>query len=174
MAQVRKKKRVSSAIVPVQHAPEAEGARPPRRARWAGELAPIFEDFERSFRWPRLWGPARWLTEPAIRMPAVDVYEKDNEVVVKAEIPGMSKEDIQVNLANSTLTISGEKKTEEEIKDQDYYRCERSFGSFTRSIELPAPVKTEGTTATFKDGLLEIHLPRAEAAKRKLIKVEER
>ncbi len=105
-------------------------------------------------------------------MPAVDVYEKDNEVVVKAEIPGMSKDDIEVSLANSTLTISGEKKKEEEIKDQDYYRCERSFGSFSRSIELPAPVKTEDAKASFVNGVLEIHLPKTAETKRKLITVE--
>jgi HSP20 family protein len=107
-----------------------------------------------------------------LRTPAVDVFEKENEVIVKAEIPGLSKDDVEVNLTNSTLTISGEKKKEEEVKDRNYYRCERSFGSFSRTIELPAEVKTEEAKASFKDGLLEIHLPKTEAAKRKLVKVD--
>jgi HSP20 family protein len=141
---------------------------------WAREVGRIFDDFERRLRWPPRWGPEWWWPagEMSFRAPVVDVFEKENEVIIKAEIPGLSKDDVEVNLTNSTLTISGEKKKEEEVKDRDYYRCERSFGSFSRTIELPAEVKTEEAKASFKDGLLEIHLPKTEAAKRKLIKVK--
>ncbi len=173
MARTRGKKPGSSEIVPVQRGREPAPAPPSRPGRaWVGELDRMFEDFDRRFRWPRPWVPQSWWAEPGVRMPALDVYEKDNEIVVKAEIPGMSKDDIEVSLANSTLTISGEKKKEEEIKDQDYYRCERSFGSFSRSIELPAPVKTEDAKASFVNGVLEIHLPKTAETKRKLITVE--
>lgn len=173
MARTRGRKPGSSEIVPVRRGHEPALAQPswPGRA-WVRELDRMFEDFDRRFRWPRLSAPQSWWTEPGVRMPALDVYEKDNEIVVMAEIPGMSKDDVQVSLANSTLTISGEKKKEEEIKDEDYYRCERSFGSFSRSIELPAPVKIEEVKASFTDGVLEIHLPKTAETKRKLIKVE--
>lgn len=140
---------------------------------WEREIDRFFEDFQHLFRWPRLWGRRRWPSaEMEIGMPAVDVYEKDDEVVVKAEIPGMSKDDIEVNLTDTTLTIKGEKRKEEEVKQEDYYSCERSFGSFSRTIDLPATVKSEQAKATFKDGILEVRLPKTEEAKRKTIKVE--
>ena len=140
---------------------------------WEREMERLFDDFRGIFRWPRLWGPDRWPSaEIDLQVPAVDVYEKDDEVVVKAEIPGLSKEDIEVTLTDSMLTVKGEKKKEEEVKRQDYYRCERSFGAFSRTVEIPAAVKSEQATATFKDGVLEVRLPKTEEAKRKAVKVE--
>jgi HSP20 family protein len=162
-------------VVPVRRTRALAPAEPREPGlNWAREVGRMFDDFERRFRWPTRWGPDWWWPagEMSFRTPAVDVFEKENEVIVKAEIPGLSKDDVEVNLTNSTLTISGEKKKEEEVKDRDYYRCERSFGSFSRTIELPAEVKTDEAKASFKDGLLEIHLPKTDAAQRKLIKVE--
>jgi HSP20 family protein len=100
------------------------------------------------------------------------VYEKGNEVVVKAELPGLSKDDIEVNLTESTLTVKGEKKQEEEVKHQDYYHYERSVGAFSRRIELPTTVKADEATASFKDGVLEVRLPKSEEAKRRVVKVQ--
>ena len=139
---------------------------------WEREIDRVFDDFRRLWPWPRLFGAERWPAELQLRLPAVDVYEEGDEVVVKAEIPGMSKEDIQVNLSDSVLTITGEKKKEEEIKEHDYHRSERSFGSFSRTIQLPSEVKTDQAKATFKDGVLEVRLPKTEAAKQKTIKVK--
>jgi HSP20 family protein len=107
-----------------------------------------------------------------MRMPAVDVYEEKDDVVIKAEIPGLSKEDISVQVTDSTLMIKGEKKREEEIKEQDYYCCERSFGSFTRAVDLPCEVKADQVKASFKNGVLEVHMPKTDEAKKKAITVK--
>ncbi len=123
---------------------------------------------------PSLFGRDRWLpVRPlSIRMPSIDVYEEKDTVVVKAELPGMKKEDIEVNLAGDTLTIKGEKKQEEEVKEDHYYRRERSYGSFLRSVALPCEVKSGEIKASFKDGVLEVRLPKTEEAKKKEIAVK--
>jgi len=140
---------------------------------WERDIDRFFEDARR-FPWPSLWHPERWWPRHTvdIHVPAVDVYDEKEAVVVKAELPGMTKDDIEVNLTGSTLTIKGEKKKEEEIKDHDYYRCERSYGSFTRSFELPTEIKGDAVMASFKDGVLEIRLPKSEEGKKKQVKVE--
>jgi HSP20 family protein len=173
----QKPEKAATSEVPVKRAERAVPVRAPRRlwpvSPWEREIDRLFEDFHQLFRFPRLWGRQRWpFAEMEIGMPAVDVYEKGDDVVVKAEIPGMSKDDIEVNLTDTTLTITGEKRKEEEVKQQDYYSCERSFGSFSRTIDLPAAVNSEQAKATFKDGILEVRLPKTEEAKRKAIKVE--
>lgn len=104
--------------------------------------------------------------------PAVDVYEDENKVVVKAELPGMTDKDIDANILNNTLTIKGEKKKEEEKKEQSYYRLERSYGVFQRSITLPSHVASDKVKASFKNGVLEIELPKKEEAKPKQIRVD--
>lgn len=123
---------------------------------------------------PSLFGRDRWLPiRPlSIRMPSVDVYEEKDTVVVKAELPGMKKEDIEVNLAGDTLTIKGEKKEDKEVKEDNYYRRERSYGSFLRSVALPSEVKSDQIKANFKDGVLEIRLPKTEEAKQKSVAVK--
>jgi len=104
--------------------------------------------------------------------PAVDMYDKEKEIVVKAEVPGMDKKDINISVSDSTLTIKGEMKKEEETKEEDYYYAERSYGSFSRRLELPAKVQESKIKANFKDGILEIHLPKAPESKAKEIKIE--
>jgi len=106
------------------------------------------------------------------RIPALEIVEEKDDIVIKAELPGMKKEDVEVQLADNLLTIKGEKKQEEEKKEKGYYYCERSFGSFERSIEIPREVQTEKGRANFKDGVLEIRLPKTEAAKKKEIKLK--
>ena len=103
--------------------------------------------------------------------PAIDVYESDDKVVIKIELPGMSQKEIEVEFLGDTLTIKGEKKREEDQKDRRYYRAERVYGSFQRSVILPGEVESTKATATFKGGVLEIELPKAEAAKPRQIKV---
>lgn len=106
--------------------------------------------------------------------PVVDMYDNEKEIVVKAEVPGMDKKDIKISVSDSTLTIKGEMKKEEETKEEDYYYAERSYGSFSRRLELPSKVQESKIKANFKNGILEIHLPKAPEAKAKEIKIEEK
>ena len=104
-------------------------------------------------------------------VPAVDVYEDKDKFSVKAELPGMKKEDLDIALQGNTLTISGERKHEEEKKEGENYRSERYFGRFQRSLTLPAPVDARKIQASYKDGILTITLPKSEEAKPKQIPV---
>jgi HSP20 family protein len=149
-----------------------------------GELVSRAEEFEhwldrfmedmwrRPF--PSLFGRDRWLPiRPlSMQMPSLDVYEEKDTVVVKAELPGMKKEDVEVSLTGETLTIKGEKKEDKEVKEDDYYRRERSYGSFLRTVALPCEVKSDEIKASFKDGVLEIRMPKTEEAKKKSITVK--
>jgi HSP20 family protein len=144
----------------------------PRRAssqlsRPEGDMDQMFEDFlgrRLSPFWPERWWPAASMK---ITTPAVDLYEEKDDIVVKAELPGMEKDNIEVNLSDNRLTIKGEKKQEEEVKKEGYYRSERSYGSFVRTLELPRKVQTDKVKAAFKSGILEIRLPKTEEAKKK-------
>jgi HSP20 family protein len=104
--------------------------------------------------------------------PAVDLIEDKDKFIVKAEIPGMNKDDIQVSLHGDTLSISGERKKEVEHKESEDYRSERYFGRFQRSISLPQPVDDKKIEATYRDGILAINLPKTEEAKRKQIEIK--
>lgn len=136
-------------------------------ARWEQQMERRFADLF-SGRIARLWEEKE---EAEIAEPALDLYEDENEIVVKAELPGMAKDDIQISFADNVLTLRGEKKKEEEDKGKDYYRSERVYGAFVRSVVLPAEVNPEKATALFKNGVLEIRLPKSESAKKKEIKV---
>jgi HSP20 family protein len=107
--------------------------------------------------------------------PSVDIYETKKEVVVRAELPGLSAKDVDITLTENTLTIKGEKKVSDEVKGENYYRVESAYGAFQRTIPLPVPVRNEKVKASFKDGVLEIRLPKVEEkAKGIKIKVEEK
>jgi HSP20 family protein len=138
------------------------------------EIDSLFDEFRHRFSWPRLFGRERRFAplEERIPIPSIDVYEKNDEVIVKAELPGMSKNDIEVTLTDSTLTVKGEKRKEEEVKEGDYYRSERSFGSIVRTVDLPSEVKADQAKATFGDGVLEVRLPKTEEAKQKPVKIQ--
>jgi len=103
--------------------------------------------------------------------PALDVYDEKDNFVVKAELPGLKKEDIEINVHNGVLTISGERKSETEKKEGQTFRSERYFGRFQRSVTLPALVNVSEVKASYKDGVLTIDLPKAEEAKPKQIAV---
>ena len=141
-------------------------------SRWETDMDRMMSDF--FHRRMRPWWPeGRLGAEPMeITAPAVDLYEERGDIVVKAELPGMEKNEIEVNLTDHHLTIKGEKKKEEEVKEENYYRSERSYGSFVRSLELPADVRGDKATANFKNGILEVRLPKTEEAKAKEIKVK--
>lgn len=139
---------------------------------WEQEIERMFGDFFgrslRPFLDEHRWTPFSF----GVSAPAVDLYEENNEVVAKAELPGMDKDDIQINISDYQLTIKGEKKKAEKVKEQDYYLCERSCGSFLRNLDLPSGVQVDKARTTFKNGVLEIRLPRTEQAKKKEIKVK--
>jgi HSP20 family protein len=104
--------------------------------------------------------------------PTLDFSENKDSFVVKAEIPGIDSKDISVSLENQMLTIKGEKKHEKEEKDEQYYRVERSYGAFARTVRLPAAVDGSKVTAAFKNGLLTVTLPKAPGAKGNTIPVK--
>ena len=107
-------------------------------------------------------------------VPAVDIFENENkELVLKAELPDIRKEDVSVTVENNTLTLSGERKFDGEVKKEHYHRLERSYGSFTRSFTMPRTVDPAGISADFKDGVLEIKVPKREESKPRQIKIGE-
>jgi HSP20 family protein len=104
--------------------------------------------------------------------PAVDIYENNDFVVVKAELPGVEKNLISVEVKDGILSLRGERKFEKEVKEESYHRIERSYGSFQRSFSLPVSVDQNKVTAQFNDGVLEVKLPKKEKAKPKQIQVD--
>ena len=104
--------------------------------------------------------------------PTVDISETDGEYQIKAEIPDVKKEDVKVMLEDGVLTIQGERKQEKEEKGKKYHRVERSYGSFVRSFSLPELIDEEKVKAEFKDGVLNLHLPKSEKGKPKAIEVK--
>jgi HSP20 family protein len=136
-------------------------------ARWEQQMERRFADLF-SGRITRLWDN----DDSEVAEPALDLYEDGNEVVVKAEMPGMTKDDIKISFADNVLTIRGEKKQEDEDRGKDYYRSERVYGAFMRRVVLPTEVNAEKARALFKNGVLEIRMPKSESAKKKEIKVD--
>lgn len=104
--------------------------------------------------------------------PVVDIYEGDKEITLKAELPGMKKKDVHVEINDGVITLRGERKIEKEDKTENYHRIERGYGSFHRSFTLPGTVERDKVKAHYKDGILKVTLPRTEEAKPKSIKVE--
>jgi HSP20 family protein len=106
-------------------------------------------------------------------IPPVDIYEGPNhEMIIKAELPDIRREDIDIRVEDNTLTISGEKKLDEEVKQEQFHRVERAYGTFTRSFSLPATIDTEKVNADYKNGVLTVKLPMREEAKPKQIQVK--
>ena len=105
-------------------------------------------------------------------IPAVDIYETKESILLNVELPGVTKEDISLEVKDSTLTLRGEKKLEKDVKEENFHRMERAYGSFTRAFTLPSTVQQDKVKAKFRDGILEIVLPKAEEAKPKQIKVD--
>ena len=144
----------------------------PEPHRMEREMERMFDNFF-SPRWNPFEQGRFWSARGKEDVPAVDldVYEERDEIVAKAELPGMDKSEIEVNITEGLLTIKGEKKKKEETKDGHYYYSERSYGSFVRTIELPREVQTDQARANFKNGVLEIRLPKTEQAKKKETKI---
>lgn len=135
------------------------------------QMERMFEDFfQRRFFAPS-WMPRLKLPEFADVSASVDMFEEGEDLVIKADIPGMKKDEISIDFADDVVTISGEKKTEERTERKDYYCVERSFGSFSRKLQLPVEIQIDKTRASFKDGVLEIRMPKSEEAKKKARKI---
>jgi HSP20 family protein len=125
----------------------------------------LFEDTGRGIR--RGEEPA----STTIWSPAVDIYETEGEIVVQAELPGMDRKDISLNLENNVLTIRGDRQFKKETKEDNYHRIERSYGGFSRSFSIPTSVEEDKIRADYKDGVLRIALPKKEQAKPKQIQI---
>jgi HSP20 family protein len=116
--------------------------------------------------------PGNGGTGPARRwMPAMDLAETDEHFVLRADLPGLGQDDVKIELEDGTLTISGERRAERESKDEGFYRVERAFGSFSRSLTLPQGVDPEGVTAQFDRGVLEVRIPKPEQRKPRRIEI---
>jgi HSP20 family protein len=154
---------------------------PVQQAAPTRALSP-FEELDRMFESlvPRGWlRPWRWerpsfsdLLQLEFQGPRVDVIDREDEVLVKAEIPGVTKDDLEVSVDESTVTIKGQTSHEEKEEKGDYYRSEIRRGAFSRTIALPREVDASEAKATFKDGILELSLPKVAKSKRVAVKVE--
>ncbi|RQW77057.1 MAG: Hsp20/alpha crystallin family protein [Geobacter sp.] len=171
MAETQKEKEVSKR----EQSGEMESQERRRLRSPLEEMERWFEEsFSRPFFSPRLLGRFGLPELTSVFTPVspqVDIYEDRNDVVVKAEIPGIKKEDIEINVKENMITISGEKKGEEKVERKDYYRLERSFGSFSRHLHLPTDIQADKAKATFRDGVLEVRIPKSEAAKQQTKKI---
>ena len=125
----------------------------------------LFDDAGRGWRPEEPSATTTW-------SPAVDIFETENEIMVQAELPGVDRKDITLNLENNVLTLKGERRFEKETKQENYHRIERAYGAFSRSFSIPAIVNEEKIRADYKDGILKIALPKKDQIKPKQIKIE--
>ena len=134
------------------------------------EIENMFDRYTRAVGWPR--SGSQEIMTTGDWSPRVDIAENDKEFVIKAEIPEVNKEDVKVSVDNGVLTIQGERKQEKEEKGKKFHRVERYYGSFTRSFILPENVDESKVKASFKDGMLNLNIPKTEKAKPKAIEVK--
>jgi len=144
--------------------------RPSHLRRWEWPFGHLFEDVFESFedefgRLPVLWTDRRF-------MPAIDVSEDENSLTLTAEIPGMTKDELEVTVENGVLTLKGEKKEEETKEGKDYLRVERRYGQFERRLRLPEYVDATKVEATYKDGVLRLTMPKEKPSKAKSIEIK--
>jgi len=142
-------------------------------ARWEpfSELRRMREDMDKLFGSMAI--PSIFAPMEAVRAcPAVDVLEKDNSIIVRAEVPGLKKEDIEVTATEDSISLRGEFKREEEAKEEGYFRREMRSGRFFRTIPMPSAINRDQVRASFRDGILEITAPKAEEAQARETKIE--
>ena len=138
-----------------------------RRHHWRGyPRRDWFDRFFEDFAMPSVFSEENGFS------PAFDVSETDEQLTVKAELPGIAEKDIDISISDGILTIKGEKKHEKEEEDAHYHTVERRYGSFSRTMRLPTDVDTEKVDATFKDGILRLTLPKTEASKPRKIEIK--
>jgi len=135
------------------------------------DLASLRESMDKLFEEFFTRRPDR-IRAPVVWQPAIEAYETDGDVVVRAELPGIDPKQVEISVTEDTLTLKGEAKSEQEEKKRNYYRRELRYGSFVRSIALPSGVQGDKASASYKNGILEIRVPKSERAKPKTVKVE--
>ncbi|NOX19651.1 MAG: Hsp20/alpha crystallin family protein [Nitrospirae bacterium] len=133
------------------------------------DMERLFDEFFEPMRRRRWWGKP--IAEGVI-VPNIELIDKKDELIAKIEIPGVDKKDIDLTITENTMTVKGEIKKEEEFKEEDYYVSEIRYGSFSRTIPLPVEIDSDRAKASYKNGILEVVLPKKEEAKPKEIKVE--
>lgn len=160
--------------------PEVRGGElQPRRVGRMGMMRP-FEEFDRMFEsfFPRGWMRGLpWAISPVEaaaerRFPAVDVIDHESELIVRAEVPGVNKDNLDISMSDSSVTIRGRTEHTEEEERENFYYHEMSYGEFTRTVSLPEEVDIDKAKATYKDGVLELTLPKRATAKRKAIQIQ--
>jgi HSP20 family protein len=142
--------------------------------RWQpfSELMSLRQAMDRLFEYSFV-RPSRTLeTFGEVAAPALDVYQTPSEIVVKAALPGVNPEDVNIDITGDTLTVKGESKAEQEVNREDYLYQERRYGAFSRSVALPGGLKSDKAEATMEDGVLTLTIPKAEEVKPKAIKVK--
>jgi HSP20 family protein len=127
----------------------------------------LFDEFTKPARRRRIWPKSEGLV-----IPSIDLYDSKTDIVVKIELPGVRREDIDLTITKDTLTLKGEIKKDDDVQEEDYSISERMFGSFSRTIALPFEVESEKAQATMNNGLLEIVIPKREEARPKEVKIE--
>lgn len=164
--------------VAVSTKPRPEAAEP-RPGQMFGPLEEVERLFDRLMRrsWmrPMGWNWPLWTGQEAlaaIRVPQVDVIDRDQDILVRVEVPGVERKDIEVSLSDSTLLVKGRVYRESQTQHHDYFRCEIEQGDFSRSLALPAGIDTAKIGASLKDGVLEIRLPKEESAQRRTVEVK--
>jgi HSP20 family protein len=161
----------------VEKGKEIQKAVPARALRPFEEMERMMDRMVRDFPgrgWMRPWSlewPA-WPELPELHMPKVDVIDRDEDVLVRAELPGVEKKDLEISTTDTSVTIKATTAREEKEEKCDYYRCEMTRGAFARTVALPAQVHSVKAKASLKDGVLELTLPKVEKSKRRTIAVE--
>lgn len=159
--------------------PKTPPARPSRLPAAFEEFEHYLDRFFDDFMSPRGWlRPMRWqqpmwdrLASLEPRMPKVDVIDRDKEVVIRAEIPGVERKDLDISVTDNTVTIKGSSRQEHKEEEGDYYRCEITHGAFARTLALPSEVDADHAKASFENGVLELTLPKQKSAHRRRIEV---
>lgn len=140
----------------------------PRELLWPREIERFLErawiPWTATRRWRRPWMPDEW-------MPDMDIFEREGKLIVRADVPGMKRHDLEVKVQGDTLVIRGQREEKEEVKETDYYHSERRSGAFTRTVALPDGVSAETIEAMYKDGVLEVTVPKPAAAEPKPVQV---
>jgi HSP20 family protein len=149
---------------------------PYRKNDWFTDLFKEFghlqREMNRLFDFPvdRPWGESTLLGSQW--SPAIDVYDSNDNILIKAELPGLKKDEINISVKNNSLVIQGEKKRDSEVKEENFYKTERFYGSFCRTIQLPSDVDVDKIDAKYKDGVLSLTLPKKEESKPKQITID--
>lgn len=172
----RDKERDSKVLGEISQRPSSPATRGMPMLSPIDEIDRLFDDFLTRGGLGRALGLQRLMPRTAMpfegRVPSVDVIDRDSEIMVRAELPGVSRDDLDISVTENTLTIKASSRHEEQVEEGDYQRCEISRGSFSRTLGLPGYVDSAKASASFRDGILELTLPKLEQARPRKINVQ--